>query len=117
MTCKRLFRVLALTAFLAAALPPIAAPKMKEVVGGIVAKGTFTIVADKSLGSATLKPGNYQVIASDSQVSFLLKGKVVAQAPAEWRNTDRVDSNAIVDESGSIREIRFRGKKRSLSIM
>ncbi|MFZ0639772.1 MAG: hypothetical protein WA020_07900 [Candidatus Acidiferrales bacterium] len=118
MTRSRLCQVFALTLLLAVALPVIAAPNNSMVLtGNILAKGTFNLVASKSLKGTTLLPGEYKVVASDSQVSFLLKGKVVAQAPIQWKDIQLADTNAVVDESGSIQEIRFKGKGRSVVIM
>ncbi|MGC1291560.1 MAG: hypothetical protein WA855_09785 [Candidatus Acidiferrales bacterium] len=57
------------------------------------------------------------MVASDSQVSFLIKGRIVAQAPIQWKDIELADTNAVVDQSGSIQEIRFKGKGRSAVIM
>lgn len=117
MTRNRLCQVFALALLLAVALPVIATPKDgMTLTGNILAKGTFNVADSKSLNGTTLPPGEYKVIVSGSQVSFLLKGKIVAQAPIEWKDTERTDNNALVDESGSIREIRFKGKRRSVII-
>ena len=115
---NRLCQLFALTLLLAVAVPVIAAPNDNMVLtGNIVAKGTFNIVAGKTLNGTTLQAGEYKVIVSGSQVSFLLKGKIVAQAPVQWKDAELSDNNAIVDESGSIREIRFRGKRQSAVVM
>ncbi|MGB7764337.1 MAG: hypothetical protein WBL33_04870, partial [Candidatus Acidiferrales bacterium] len=87
------------------------------LTGNILAKGTFDLVGSKSLNGTTLPPGEYKVVASDSQVSFLIKGRIVAQAPIQWKDIELADTNAVVDQSGSIQEIRFKGKGRSAVIM
>ena len=113
-----LIQLFALTLLLALAFPAMAAPNDNlELTGNTLAKGTFSLVQSKSLNGTTLAPGNYQVIASDSQVSFLLKKKIVAQAPIEWKDVVLTDNNAVVDESGSIKEILFKGKRRSVVVM
>lgn len=118
MTRNRLCQVFALTLLLAVALPVIAAPNNSMVLtGNILAKGTFDLVGSKSLNGTTLPPGEYKVVASDSQVSFLIKGRIVAQAPIQWKDIELADTNAVVDQSGSIQEIRFKGKGRSAVIM
>jgi hypothetical protein len=118
MTRNRLCQLFVLTLLLAVALPVIAAPNNNMVLtGDILAKGTFNLVGSKSLNGTTLPSGEYKVVASDSQVSFLLKGKIVAQAPIQWKDIQLADTNAVVDQSGSIQEIRFRGKGRSAVIM
>lgn len=111
---NRLCLAFAFTLLFAAALPVVAAPRdTMALTGNILAKGTFNLVASMSLGSVTLAPGEYKIIASDSQISFLLKNKIVAQAAIQWKDIERADSNAMVDDSGKIREIRFKGKGRS----
>jgi hypothetical protein len=118
MTRNKLFHILALTVLLALALPAVAAPKNnKELGGNIVAQGNFTLSFVRSLNGATLQPGEYKVIATDSQVSFLHNGKIVAQATIQWKDSDLAADNTIMADNGSIREIQFRGKKRSASVI
>jgi hypothetical protein len=118
MTRNRLCQFFALTLLLAVALPVMAARKnTKEASGNIVAKGTFTLDSGKSLSGTKLRSGEYKVLASDSRVSFLLDGKIVAQASIQWKDGDPVNTNTVIDESGNIRELRFKGKKRSAVIM
>jgi hypothetical protein len=118
MTRNRLCQAFALTLLLAVALPVIAAPNNSMVLtGDILARGTFNLVGRKSLNGTTLPPAEYKVVASDSQISFLLKGKIVAQAPIQWKDIQLADTNAVVDQSGNIQEIRFKGKGRSAVIM
>ena len=118
MTRNKMLQFFALMLLLALALPAVAAPKnTKESSQNIVAKGSFTVSGAKSLNGTSLQPGEYKVLASDSQVSFVLNGKIAAQAPIQWKDADRVDTNTVIDESGNIRELRFKGKKRSAVIM
>jgi hypothetical protein len=118
MTSNRLCRFLAVTLLLAFALPAIAAPKnTKESAANIVAKGNFIVAAGKSLKGTDLPPGEYKVLASDSQVSFIFNGKIAAQAPIQWKDADPMDTDAVIDEGGRIRELRFKGKKQSAVIM
>lgn len=113
-----LFHWFGFTLLLALAFPAMAVPKDNMVLtGNVLAKGSFILVQNQSLNGTTLPPGEYQVIASDSQVSFLLKRKIVAQAPIQWKDVVLTDSNAVVDEGGNIREIRFKGKRRSVVVM
>lgn len=117
MTHNRLFHTLALTLLLALALPAVAAPKNnKELGGNIVAQGNFTLSFARSLNGATLQPGEYKVIATDAQVSFLHSGKIVAQATIQWKDADAAAENTIMADNGNIREIQFKGKKRSVVV-
>jgi hypothetical protein len=106
-----------LTLLLALAVPVFAAPNDNMVLtGNVLAKGTFVLIQSKSLNGTTLQAGQYEVVASDTQVSFLLKHKIVAQAPIQWKDVVLTGENAVVDESGNIREIQFKGKKRSVVV-
>jgi hypothetical protein len=112
-----LSQLFALTLLLALAIPAVAAPKGNMVLtGNVLAKGNFVLIQSKSLNGTTLQPGQYEVVASDTQVSFLLKHKIVAQAPIQWKDVVLTGENAVVDESGNIREIQFKGKRRSVVI-
>jgi hypothetical protein len=118
MTRKRLFYTLILTLLLSLALPAFATPKnSKELGGNIVAQGNFTLSFTRSLNGATLQPGEYKVVATDSQVSFLRGRKIVAQATIQWKDAELAAENTIMADNGSIREIQFKGKKRSVVVM
>ncbi|MGC1107314.1 MAG: hypothetical protein WA876_12320 [Candidatus Acidiferrales bacterium] len=117
MTRNRMSQIFVFALLLAVALPAMAAAKnTKETTGNIVAKGTFALPTGKTLNGTNLPPGEYKVVASDSQVSFLFNGKIAAQAPIQWKDIETADSNMVIDDSGAIREIRFKGKKRSIVI-
>lgn len=117
MTRKSLYPGLALLLLATAVVPALAAPKnSKGMKINALVKGKFNIVSSLSLNGTTLKPGSYDVVATDSQVSFFLNGKQVAQAPIQWQGVDAQEHNAIVDNSGKLQEIRFKGKNRSIVI-
>lgn len=114
MTRSRLAHSFVLSLLLALALPAIAAPKNTNVPPGkVLARATMNLYATHSLGGATLQPGEYSVVATDSQISFLRNGKTVAQASIQWKDIKRADDNTIFTDAGVIKEVSFKGKKRS----
>lgn len=117
MTRNRLGHIFVFTLLLALALPLMAAPKNSTMSPGkVLARATMNLYATHSLGGATLQPGEYTVIATDSQISFLRNGKPVAQASIQWKDIERAADNTILANAGAIREIYFKGKKRSAVI-
>ncbi|HKF52090.1 MAG TPA: hypothetical protein VKB26_07235 [Candidatus Acidoferrales bacterium] len=117
MTRNKVCHVFALMLLLALALPAVAAPKNTNVPAGkVLARATITLYDTRSLGGATLQPGEYNVLATDSQISFLHNGKVLAQASIQWKDMERAQDNTILADSGTIKEVYFRGKKRSAVI-
>ena len=82
-----------------------------------IAKSHFTILGGETLNGTTLTVGDYNVIASDSTVSFFRGRKLVAQAPIQWKDGARkVGQNAIVTDTGKIQEVRFKGQNRSVVV-
>lgn len=117
MTRNKVCNAFALMLLLALALPAVAAPKNTNVSAGkVLARATINLYETRSLGGATLQPGEYNVLATDSQISFLHHGKIVAQASIQWKDVKPARDNTILADSGTIKEIRFGGKKRSAVI-
>jgi len=82
-----------------------------------VARSHFNILGGETLNGTTLASGDYNVIASDSTVSFFRGNKLVAQAPIQWKDGARkVEQNAIVTDTGKIQEVRFKGQSRSVVV-
>ncbi len=116
MTRNRLGHMFVFALLLALALPVMAAPKNKNTMqtsGAVLAKGDFTLYTARSLNGTALKPGDYKVVATNSQISFVHNGKVVAQASIQWQDSAPVGENTLVADSGNIKEIHFKGKKQS----
>lgn len=114
---SRLSYTFVLALLLALALPAMAAPKNTNVSPGkVLARATVNLSATHSLGGATLQPGEYSVIATDSQISFRRNGKTVAQASIQWKDIERAQDNIILADAGAIKEICFKGKNRSAVI-
>ena len=73
---------------------------------------TIKLSNPSKLGSTQLQPGDYELIADDAKVVFKLRGKVVAEAKAEWKDADKkMDQTSLVFSGDTIKEIRFSGKK------
>lgn len=118
MTRNRLGHVFAFALLLALVLPALAAAKnTKQINGSVIARGDFTLYTTRSLNGVTLKAGEYNVLATDSQISFVHNGKVVAQASIQWKDAQPADSNALMADGGNIKEIQFKGKKRSAVVL
>lgn len=94
--------VFAVLALLALSVPALAKPFTT----------TIKLTNPSKLGSTQLKPGDYELIADDAKVVFKLRGKVVAEAKAEWKDGDKkTDQTTLVLSGDVIKEIRFSGKK------
>lgn len=117
MTRNKVCQAFAFMLLLALAVPAMAAPKNTNVPAGkVLVRATFNIYETRSLGGASLQPGEYNVLATDSQISFLRNGKIVAQASIQWKDMERAQDNTILADAGAIKEIYFKGKKRSAVI-
>src|SRR5271154_2585849 len=69
------------------------------------------------LAGKQLKPGTYRVTADDSKVTVELDGKVVAEAPVEWKDeTSKPRNSNIVTTDDQVKEIHFGGKMRYVAI-
>ena len=66
-----------------------------------------------TLGGKELKPGSYHVTANDTKVTVEQNGKVVAEAPVQWKDETRkpLYSN-IVSSGDQVTEMHFAGKMR-----
>jgi len=70
-----------------------------------------------TLGGTELKPGSYSVKAYGVKVTFSRGGKMIAEAPVQWKDeADEAEHSTIVTESGQIREIHFLGKSKYVEI-
>jgi len=74
----------------------------------------FSIV---TFAGKQLKPGTYHIIADDSKVTLSTNGKVVAEAPVEWKDeTTKPRYSKIVTTDDQVKEIHFNGKMRYVAI-
>lgn len=109
-------------AFAASALAA-AVLALSLAAGSVNAKSTKTvnvsmdILSATSLGGKSVKPGNYHVIADGSTVTLKDGNKVVAEAPAEWKDADNKASySSVVMDSNGIKEIHFEGQSRYVEV-
>jgi hypothetical protein len=80
-------------------------------------KTTMSLVNPTSLAGKQLKAGDYEVLADESQVKLMLHGKVVAQAPVQWKDdAGKADRSSFVVSDSKIIEIHFGGKARYVTI-
>jgi hypothetical protein len=70
-----------------------------------------------TLAGKQLKPGTYRITADDSKVTLTMNGKVVAEAPVEWKDeTTKPIHSTIVTNDDQLKEIHFNGKMRYVAI-
>ncbi len=118
MTRNRLGHIFVFALFLALALPLMAALKNStQISSAVLAKGDFTLYTTRSLNGTALQPGDYKVVATNSQISFVYNDKVVEQASIQWKDSESVGENTLVADSGNIKAIHFKGKKRSAVVV
>jgi len=78
---------------------------------------TMDILTAVSLNGKQLKPGTYTVTADDSKVTIVQNGKVLAEAPVQWKEeTSKPHNSNIVTTGDQVKEIHFGGKMRYIAI-
>ncbi len=116
MKYSRLLHFFVMALMFAVAIPAMASPKGAKMSNS-VAKGQFYVVGGEILNGVTLASGEYNVVASDSTLSFFRGKKLIAQAPIQWKDgAQKTQQNAIVTDTGKIQEVRFKGKNRSVVV-
>jgi hypothetical protein len=107
--------ILTVLAALALALP-VAARNDKDSKN---VKTSMDLLNPATIAGKDLKPGNYTISADDNKVTFSRDGKVVAEAPVQWRDeAGKSRFSAIVTDGDAhqIKEIHFNGKTRFLQV-
>jgi len=116
MKYSRLLHFFVMALMLAVAIPAMASPKGAKMSNSVV-KGQFYVVGGEILNGVTLASGEYNVVASDSTLSFFRGKKLIAQAPIQWKDgAQKFQQNAIVTDTGKIQEVRFKGQNRSVVV-
>src|SRR5580704_8874837 len=78
---------------------------------------TMSLLAPATFAGHELKPGDYAVSADETHVQISMNGKVVAEAPVQWKDeTSKAKYSAFVSENNKITEIHFGGKTRFVTI-
>jgi len=82
-----------------------------------IASMSMTLSKPVTLGGTELKPGSYSVKADSVKVTFSRGGKMIAEAPVQWKDeADKAAHSSIVTESSQIKEIHFLGKSKYVEI-
>jgi hypothetical protein len=80
-------------------------------------KATIDLDSSAKLGSKTLTPGEYRVIAEGNQVKFERDGSVVASAPCTMKPlSKKADETAYVLDKGRLIEIQVSGKTEAIDL-
>jgi hypothetical protein len=109
---------LALPAFLALVLVVPIAARAASTNNGDLVNASLGLLNALSIGGKTLKPGEYEVSADDTKVTFKSGGKMVAQAAIQWKDAPtKSATNNVVSDGDRIREIHFHGKTRYALVM
>jgi hypothetical protein len=70
-----------------------------------------------TLAGKDLKAGTYQVSADDSKMTISRDGKVVAEAPIEWKDgQSKASYTSVITDSDKITEVHFGGKTKYISV-
>ena len=104
------FAALALLLSVAAQAAPA-----KDTKAGVTE--TMSLLAPAQIAGKQLQPGDYAVSADETHVRLSMHGKVVAEAPVQWKDeAAKAKYSAFVSDSGKITEIHFGGKTRFVTI-
>jgi hypothetical protein len=78
---------------------------------------TVTVQNSTWLGGQEVKPGDYTVSATESELTISRNGKVVAQAPVQWKDeASKPRYSTIVTDGNKIKEVHFGGKTKYVEI-
>jgi hypothetical protein len=110
---KQIFTILAALVLLVSISAQIA--PAKDTKAGV--NTTMSLLNPTTLAGKNLKPGDYAVTADDTHVKLSLNGKVVAEAPVQWKDeSSKARFSAFVINDNKITEIHFGGKTRFVTI-
>jgi hypothetical protein len=78
---------------------------------------TMSLLNPATVAGKQLQPGDYAVSVDETHVTISMRGKVVAEAPVQWKDeTSKSKYSAFVSENNKITEIHFGGKTRFVTI-
>ena len=72
-------------------------------------KQSLPLQKDATIGSAQLKPGEYQLTADDSktELSILRNGKVVATVQGQWVKIEKPQDSTVLSDGDKITQVQF----------
>ena len=113
---RRMNFVMTILAALALAMPIAARADDSKTVKP-VSRVAVDLHSPATLAGKDLKPGTYQVSADDSKMTISRDGKVVAEAPIEWKDEQsKASYTSVVVNSNQVAEIHFGGKAKYISV-
>jgi hypothetical protein len=113
---RRMNFVMTILAALALAMPIAARADDSKTVKP-VSRVAVDLHNAATLAGKDLKPGTYQVSADESKMTISRDGKVVAEAPIEWKDgQSKASYTSVVVNSNQIAEIHFGGKAKYISV-
>ena len=87
----------------------------KDTKAGVTT--TMSLLNPATFAGKELKPGDYAVTADETHVRISMNGKVIAEAPVQWKDeTSKARYSAFVSQDNKITEIHFGGKTRFVAI-
>jgi hypothetical protein len=106
----------ALTFALSMASHATPAKDAKPIVTPVV-KTHLRLPMPTTLGGTNLQAGEYSITSDDTHARFLKNGKVIAEAPVQWKDESaKAQTTAIVLDGNQITEIHFGGKMKYVEI-
>jgi hypothetical protein len=116
MSRRGITAVLSVLAALALALP-VAARVDKTKDAKSTASASLDLLNPAKLSGTELKAASYTIKVDESKVTFSRDGKVVAEAPVQWKDSSsKAQYSSIVTDGDQIREIHFGGKTRYVEV-
>jgi hypothetical protein len=108
---------LVLSLLLASVLATALATQTASAQGSKVINADMDIVTATSLGGKPVKPGTYRVVADGSTVTLKRGNKVIAEAPAEWKDADsKANYSSVVTDGQGITQFHFEGKESYIQV-
>ncbi|MFY9691028.1 MAG: hypothetical protein WA369_08365 [Candidatus Acidiferrales bacterium] len=78
---------------------------------------TMDIISAETLGGKQIAPGTYTFKIDDSTVTVMQHGKMIAEAPVQWKDeTRKPNMTNIVTQNDQIKEIHFGGKMKYVQV-
>jgi len=116
MSSRRLGYVFSILAAMTIAMPLAARSNAGKDTKSTVS-AQMDIVKDATIGGKEVKAGTYDVKANETKVTFSRNGKVVAEAPVQWKDEQSKSLHSMLVIDGcAVKEIHFTGKSRYVEV-